>query len=289
MKASHTLMAILAGGFGVLARPVAAGDTIETWDEGAVDFELYTGAGGLGLGRNETSIFADVVLGYGILDRLAGYLRGSGAATEQLGDGSGEAGVGVFGTPIDSNHFDLDLIADFGFGSDGLAITPALEINLDAEPDLAFWGVYLRGQQSFVGREDPAVEPAADAQLEAREPERMIAPVTTVTLGLYWTAARAHQLVVEADGSIFNNPAEGQDAVDFGGVSAGYNVAIHESVELIHHLFIDVPVRTGERLAACLGIGLIATILPGDTPARGATTPMASGRSKRLSSLRAAR
>ena len=287
MKACHKLMGVLTTALWLVALPATASDTIETWDEGAVDFELYTGAEGMGLGHSERSIFADTTLGYGIVNRLSGYLRGTGEASEQLAEGTGEAGVGLFGTAIDSDHFDLDLILDFGFGADGPAITPAVEINVDAEPDLAFWGGYLRAEESFAGRVEPASAPAPGAP-EA-EPDQVLAPVTTATLGWYWTAGADHQLLLEADGSVYHHPAQDEAPVDFGGFAAGYNVAVHESIELINQVFFDVPVRDADPFSVGVSIGFIATIMPTGLPSRDPTAPMASGRSKRLSSFRPGR
>ncbi|MBW2457199.1 MAG: hypothetical protein JRI68_21985 [Deltaproteobacteria bacterium] len=267
-----------------------AADTIETFDEGAADFELYSGMEGLGLGPNERSIFADTMLAFGIVDRFSGYLRGAGAANEQLANGSGEVGAGVFGTPLDSDHVDLDLIVDFCLGSDGPAITPAVELNLDAAPDLAFWGAYLRAEERFAGRREvPAAEAPAGAPEAVAEPNHELAPETSTTLGLYLTVAADHQLLVEADAVVINNPAEDDDTVDFGGIATGYNVVVHDSVELINQLFLDVPVRAADELAFGVAIGLIATIGPRGMPPKNPMAPAAKARPKRLSSFRPGR
>ncbi len=283
--------AAVAATLGVLASGTArATDTIETFDEGAMDLELYGGVEGLGLARDDPRLFGDTTLGYGIVDRLSGYLRGAGSTNDQLAEESGELGTGLFGTPLDSDHVDLDLIIDLSVDSAGPAVTPGVEINLDAAPDQAFWGAYLRAEERFAGREEATGSaPPGAAVEEAAEPEPELAPVTAATLGLYLTMADDHQLLVEANGLLRNNPAEDEHALDLGGVALGYNVALHESFELINQLCLDVPVREDESFAAGLVIGFIATIDPGGMAPGDATTPSAKARPRRLSSFRPGR
>ncbi len=285
MSNAATGGAVLTLGLCLLGRTAAASDTTETFDQGAVDFELSAGSEGLGTDRGGSTIFTETLLGYGIVDRVSTYLRGAGAVNNQFADGTGEVGLGVWSTPVDSDHLDIDLLLDLGWSHDGPAITPGVEINLDAEPNLALWGAYLKAEESLANRSQSPLEAARCAPEDGADPSTEIVPVTQATVGLYWTVAEHHQLLLEADGSVLNNPAEDEAAVDFGGLAAGYNVVIHRSIELVNQICFDVPVRDGDPFSVGVSVGFITSILPTGPPPRDPTAPMASGSSRGWSSF----
>ncbi|MBW2524604.1 MAG: hypothetical protein JRI23_10530 [Deltaproteobacteria bacterium] len=240
-----------------------AADTTETFDEGAADIEVYTGVDGLGLGQGAATFAGETVLGYGIVKRISAYARAAASANDLLEDGDGEAALGLFGTPVETDHFDIDLGVDVGWNPGSALITPGVELNLDAEPDLALAGVYLRGEEALVTRKEAAAEPPDGSppggEAETGTDETVLAPTTVLTLGTYWTMAEGHQLLLEADAGVAHRPAEDEETFDFGGVALGYNFEVHESVELISQVFLDVPIRDGEQVSTGVSIGLIGT------------------------------
>ncbi|RLB45030.1 MAG: hypothetical protein DRI90_28890 [Deltaproteobacteria bacterium] len=187
----------------------------------------------------------------------------------------------MWSTPVDSDHLDIDLLLDLGWSPDGPAATPGVEINLDTEPDLALWGAYLKAEESLTSRGLSPAEAARCTPEQAAEQSAEFAPTTQATVGLYWTVAKHHQLLLEADGSVLNNPAEDEAAVDFGGLAAGYNVVVHRSIELVNQLCFDVPVRDGDPFSVGVSIGFITTIIPTGPPTPAPTAAMASGSSER--------
>ena len=257
----------------IFAGQARAADTVETFDAGAADFELYAGADGLGLPPGERRVFGEVLLGFGVIDRVSLYLRGVGAADEQLGAPNGEIGAGLFGTPLDGDHVDVDVLLDFGWGAEALVATPGFELNLDGDPDQASFGTYLRGEEALTSRivePDDAVagdttNAGPDAAAERRSHE--LAAETTLTLGTYCTVVDGHQILVEADGTILNRePASDEHLFDFGGVALGYNVTVHEAIELVNQVFIGIPTYEGDVVSAGLSVGLIATVPTGAAP-----------------------
>ncbi|RJO65025.1 MAG: hypothetical protein C4523_17130 [Myxococcales bacterium] len=258
-----------------------AADTTETFDPGASDFEFYLNFDGLGKDKYEKEISAEALAGFGIMDRFSAYLAFAGASNEYFGDGAGSASLGLFGTPLDTDHLDLDLFLDASFGASDFAFTPALELNLDVAPDLAVAGFYLRAAEVFAGRDEtpePDAAPLVCEQVEnpqggpptliceageTEEPERelALAPATELTFGAYWTVADGHQLLVEYDMAAANNPAEDEDVWSIGGVALGYNVAIHDSVEMANQLFFDIP-QADETFGVGVGVGFIFSLPP---------------------------
>jgi hypothetical protein len=227
---------------------VSAADTIETFEVGATDVEFYTGADGLGLPSDERAAFGDMMLGYGLVERLSAYfgttLEGSGAFT----DGCSTHYLGLFGTPLDTNHLDLDLQFDLASGGpeQRLEIRPALELNFDADPEIRTWGMYLRTPLPVYGRKFQTGREHATFHLEA-------------TLGAHVHVAEGNQLLVEYDMAFNPDPQEAERRTDVGGAAFGYNVVVSDEIELINQVFVDIP-QAGDRVSVSLMTGLIATL-----------------------------
>lgn len=216
------------------AAPARASDTVETWDVGATDVDFYVGHDGVA--------FGDIMLGYGVAPRLSAYLGTT------LSDGETAIYLGVFGTPIDTDHFDLDLFLGMTNGGPGLSqfeLAPAIELNLDLDPDMRSWGAYLRAHLPVHGR--PTTD--ATAATMAADATYHVAP----TVGVYRSLGERHQLLLEY--SVDFHP----DAVEVGGLAFGYNVAITDGLELINEIYVDIP-QAGERVAFGATTGFIATI-----------------------------
>lgn len=251
------LIGIASSLFAVVGvRPAFAADTIETWDVGATDLDFYLGVDGIGRPKHERETFADMMLGYGLIKRLSAYFGTTLQCNEYLGDGSGTIYMGMFGTLAETNHFDLDLFLDVRLGGDAfseLQVTPQVELNFDLDPQMRSWGVYLRAGIPIYGQKILASTNSGDLKYRTN-----IGFATT--LGTYWTVSQGHQILLEYDMGIHPKPnTNSETETEIGGVALGYNVRVHDSIELINQIHIDIP-QEGEPVAAGIMIGMIATM-----------------------------
>lgn len=233
-----------------------AADTVETWDVGATDVESYIGMDGLGRHKEARSYYGDMMLGYGLVDRFSAYLGTSLAAVGGLASGFSTQYFGIFGTPLDSDHLDVDLFFDMSSGGpeQRLEVRPALELNVDADPEMQTWGVYLRAPLPVYGQKFKTGAAHTSFHLES-------------TLGAYAHLATSHQFLVEYVMEYHPDPAQGERRTTIGGVSVGYNVVLSDSIELINEVFLDIP-QGDEKTAGALMTGFIATL-----PSPGSKTP----------------
>jgi len=228
---------------GSIAPPAYAIDTTETWDPGAWDLEAY--------GRLERSFDADrvvgldAVVGYGIVTRLSTYAAGTVEYSE--GGWTPIGGIGLFGTPLDTDHVDMDLFLGVEFASRERALVPAFELNLDAAPDLDTWGVFLRGD---AGVHDHWLVQDLDRPADD-EPFGF-----GFGSGAYVTLGHGHQLLAELD------TAWGPETeLSLDGVAVGYNVQLVAELELITAVSLGDPVQRGFGSPALL-VGVIGTVAP---------------------------
>ncbi len=232
--------------------PVLAADTTEPFDVGATDVEIYAGVDGVGPKDGERAIFGDLLLGFGLTPALSAYVGTTLSANEMFADGNADIYLGLYGTPLDSEHFDLDLFLDFAAGGDGFdefALTPSTEINFDLDPDMGTWGLYLRAGVPIYG------QPKGSAPAEhERAFDIEINPGTYVTLG------ELHQILVEYDMAFHPRTRDGH-ATDIGGVAVGYNVVLgpESPVELINQVYVDIP-GEGETTSVGVSTGIIVTL-----------------------------
>jgi len=260
------------------ASSTEAADTTETFDPGVSDFEFYMGYDGIGLEKYEGTLYAEALLGIGFMDRFSGYLAVAGESNEIFSNGGGGVSLGIFGTALDTDHVDMDLFLDASFSTDSFGLTPALEINFDLQPDLAVWGLYIRIEENLSGRDE--TEEPEDAPLSCKEQvspqggksivctplatddpkaSYAFAPSTGLTFGTYYTVSDGHQLLLEFDMSLANNPADDEDTLEVGGLALGYNVVLSDSIEMANQLFFDLP-QNGEDFSIGIGTGLIVTL-----------------------------
>jgi hypothetical protein len=222
----------------VIAAEARGADTWEGWDPGPTNTEVYVGYSGLGLPLGEQGPGVEYLQGFGLGHSLSTFL----SATMQVA-GATRAGfaAGFFGTPVDTDHVDLDLILVLGQEwrrLDDFSAGAAFELNLDLAPDLSLWGGYLRGCVHMTGGRTVVLE---------------------TILGTYLTLAGMHQLLLEADVSFLLSAAEMADAVEVGGIALGYNVLVHEAIELVTQVFLDIP-QPGESVSSGVMVGLIWTL-----------------------------
>lgn len=243
-----------------LAREARAADTIETWDAGGANVEVYMLMDGFGHGARSQALGADLLAGWGLSDRLSVYLSTSLSADGYPTAGAAELALGVFGTPIDTDHFDVDLLLDICAAGGGLGefcLAPGLELNYDAAPGGTAWGLYARAGLLLTGREaDAGADPAA------ARPERIVD--AHATLGAYLTLDQRRQLLLEFDMTFHDRPAAGMAPAEVGGVALGYNALLTGALELISQVRLDLP-QSGERTSLGGMVGFIAT-LPGGSP-----------------------
>lgn len=232
-----------------------AADTIETWSVGEPALEIYVGFDGIGLGRYEKTISSDLYLNYGFTERFSGYAGASFFSNEYFKNPGGCGAIGIFGTPVDTDHFDLDLGVDVTFGKEGFSLTPNLELNFDLVPDGGKWGVYFRLEELITGLTGSKVK-AVDAVAGEAGSSFQIIPETVLTAGTYWTVKDGHQLLLEYDIGFANKPAAGEKVMEVGGLALGYNVMLTDALELISQVYFDIP-QAGEDFAFGLNVGLI--------------------------------
>lgn len=244
------------------ASPSFALDTTEPYELGASDFEFYLGAEGLGLRKYETALHADFFAAYGLTKRLSGYFGVDIQANEHLGAGEAALGFGIFGTPLDTEHVDLDLLLDASIAGAGLtsfALTPGFELNFDLQPDLALWGVYLRSGFALSARDESVSDDAATPTVN--EEKRKYTPTLDIrtALGTYWTVKAGHQLFLQTDATVHLNKDRALRRFELGNLALGYNVEIHEAIELINQISLDIP-QGKERASAGFMSGIIVTM-----------------------------
>jgi hypothetical protein len=229
--------------------PARAADTVETWDVGATDVDFYLGFDGIGPDEDARSMYGDIMLGYGLVHGLSAYIGATLSANDHFADGNADVYLGVFGTPVETDHFDLDLFLDVGAGGDGFddfAVTPSTEINFDLDPDLGSWGLYLRMGVPVYGEPD-----------EDDPGEHVRAFDVELNPGTYFTLGRGHQLLLEYDMSF--HPRHEAHTTHVGGVALGYNVVLAEPIELINQIYVDIP-QGDETAAVGLFTGIIVTM-----------------------------
>jgi len=222
-----------------------AADTIETFDPGPTDLEFYVGLDGVGPKHQDRTVSTEVVAGFGIIDRLSLYVGAALEADHRFSGGAAGLNVGLFGTPIDTRHIDLDVVLDVGAAGPGfeqLCLTPMAELNVDLDPDMGSWGVYLR----------------AGAAIEGSSEEGSSLPPSFAVLlnpGTYLTVAGRHQILLEYDMALLPQTGE----VEVGGIALGWNVVLAEPIELVTQLALDIP-QADERAAIGASVGFVATL-----------------------------
>jgi hypothetical protein len=128
-------------------------------------------------------------------------------------------------------------------------VGPGFELNLDADPDMLSWGGYLRGSLDLSNRRaDPDGGGGG------------LAWGLDATLGAYWMVREGHQLLLELDAAVALNPAAGERTMELGGLALGYNVGVHEAIELVTQVWFDLPQTPDEPFAAAVTAGFIATL-----------------------------
>ena len=235
----------------ILTRPADAADTLETWNTGAGNFELYSAVDGVGETVADQAVAGAMVMGWGVANRFSAYLATVMSADGYLTGAETQINLGAFGTPVDTDHFDIDLLLDMrveGSGMNEAVIMPAVELNLDRAPDLAAYGLYFRGSAEIAGRET-----------ELGQPERHVD--LGLTLGTYFSLSQRHQLLLQYDATVHDNPGPETRKFEHGAVALGYNALLGDNLELITETKVGIVQGDGQGAVGFM-VGFIAT-LPG--------------------------
>jgi hypothetical protein len=233
----------------ILAPGTHAADTLEVWDAGSGNFEMYSGFGGLGAATADQSIGSSMLLGWGVARRFSAYVGTALAADGNFDQTETELNLGAFGTVLDSDHLDLDVGLDmvaYGPGMTDMAVVPAFELNLDRAPDLAAFGSYLRGAARIAGRD-----------IGGREIRRHVD--FNLTFGSYLTVSPTRQLVLEYDLTFHDHPEPGTPDIEKGCLALGYNVLLSDRLELISEARLDIP-QGDETTDLGLMLGVITAL-----------------------------
>lgn len=226
-----------------------AADTTEPFDKGAVDAELY-----LGVADPDTAagqLATDLVFGYGLTKRLSLTVAVTfeQALREQTRNSHVHLG-GLFNL-FDTTHVDLDLQFCSHVGGaafDSWQVVPGFELNIDSDDQRGGVGLYLRAGVAF-GSHPEATEGVHRVLFSWELP---------LTTGAYWTVARGHQLLLEADMGLMPQ-SDAPRRFNLGGVAVGYNLELTSWLELINQLHVDVP-QADEAVGYAATTGVIMTL-----------------------------
>ncbi len=201
-----------------------AADTVETWDVGATDVDFYMGAESFGLPREDGTVFGDMMLGYGLIDRFSAYIGTTLQSDRTLGQSDPQHYFGLFGTPLATAHVDFDLFLNFSSSGSEATITPSFELNLDAEPDMSSFGFYLRAGVVFHNQ---------PAGMRAAESQAAVGTSVEINPGVYWSLTDRSQLLLEFSTGFLPTPVSDEDKWEVGHLHLGYNHTLVEEIELI--------------------------------------------------------
>lgn len=213
---------------------VYGADTVETWDTGATDIELYYDLSKFDGKNSLSNSSSNFLIGYGLIDNLSGYLSHSISSFYTETSVSNTLNFGIFGTPVKKGSFQMDLFLDFE--SSG-TLTPAFELNYNLNPDMSGRGFYLRGY----------------IPVNSANEYKFINSI----LGFYCTFSAAHQFLLEINVD-YNDKLE-EDKFNANTISLGYNIGLVENFELITQLTLNVP-KDDESPSGGFMIGFVSTI-----------------------------
>jgi hypothetical protein len=268
LKSANWLIALLFLGL-FSARPVFAIDTIENFDRGLSDYEFYLFANDLNQSGETAAIGAQMTLGLGIADHISGTMTLSGQANRFLADGELSAALGLFGTPLDTNHVDIDLILETSIGPDNLSFLPAIELNFDLLPDTELWGMWLLFSVEISGHRSELPNSATPENPDENTVDYEFHIQTNILIATYVTIEESHQLLLGLDMVIEHSRDARERLFSIGSLYLGYNVALNDAFELITEFSLNIP-QEGESMSYGAAIGFIAT-MPGTEALEGSS------------------
>ncbi len=236
----------------LLSKGAHAADTTEPFDPGLSDLEVYFHVGPAPSGATGLETISDLVVGYGVNERVS---CAFGTSLENVARArTGSVAAGMFANLMDTAHVDLDVYGGAWLPLDGsrtVETVGGVEINLDLAPDLEVAGLYARLEWPMLLQARGAGEPPA-----VSSPPRM-----DYLVGAYVTLEERHQLLLELPAGLSLEHGIMQPVLP-GEVAIGYNVALGPSVELISQVTLDWRARTDQSSSIVTGLmlGTIVTL-----------------------------
>jgi hypothetical protein len=244
--------------------PAAALDTIECFDLGATDVEIYAGAAELGRGGGQVA--QEFVLGLGLTETLSAYAGVPVSADQHLASAAAELHFGIFGTLLTRDHWSLDLLFDACVAGDGwseLILAPGLEINYDRiDPAGANgWGLFLQGQvaahpELHTGHGGAGGATGVGGAGSAGD--ALLALHSDLALGIRYRISDTHEWLLQVDGAV---PLRSnlEDEATLGALTCGYNFQLAATIELITEWSLQLP-QGGEKATFGFLLGFIASL-----------------------------
>lgn len=251
MRMHTTNCCCLLGLLVCLASHVRAADTVEIWAAGEGNMEIYSFYDGMRNAPADQAVGGELVMGWGVAERVSVMLATALSANGTLTGGETGFDIAVFGTALDTDHMDVDLIWGLGAAGEGMseiALTPGFELNLDREPGLESWGVYLRGGAEIYGLEAETDGGPDHSHLDL-----------VFTVGSYYTLGADSQLLLEYDATLPDRDIPHAPDYNHGALALGYNRMVNDCCELVTQLHLNLP---DAEIDASLGVmaGFIAAI-----------------------------
>jgi hypothetical protein len=254
----------------VLSSKGWSADTTEQFDKGLSDAEMHTSYWGIGNAESERGVGAEFVLGAGVTDWLSVNLATCAQANDSFAEGTGSTSFGIFTTPVDTEHFDLDYafgvsLCNLASGKPGPADHMAgefslefyIELNLDSSDDMDGYGFYLGITEVRTGIDESEID------MNGEEIRKFIdASFTELVGGVYITVAEGQQLFLAYDWFYNHGDVDYDHATGIGGVALGYNFCITDNVEIISEIYYDLPQDDDEDPGTAITIGFISTLPP---------------------------
>ncbi|MBQ9394746.1 MAG: hypothetical protein IJU23_04415 [Proteobacteria bacterium] len=215
-----------------------AGDTTEPLDPGTIELapsftidNLHDGKPNIG---SEFAIAVGAFEGFTVTG-IVGF-----SSSDGLAGGTISGGVNATYGAVDTDHFDFDVMLDFGY-DDGYYVTPSFEFNYDLEPDLALWGLYLRAGLPITGGYDE--EKLANLGEDGDTADAAVADVgLELTLGTYVTFGEIFQVLIEGGFTVENLAGKlGDTGIVDPFISIGFNTQVNDNFELITEFKANLP------------------------------------------------
>ncbi len=234
-----------------------AGDTNEAPDKDTFELDPLLTLDNLHDGKPCFS--SELYAAFGIMDGFS-IGAGIGFGTEEgMAGGSVAFNINTLYTPVDTDHFDMDIMLNFDYDlSEGYYLTPSFEFNFDSDDDQSFIGGYaVVGLPIHGGINEEELE---DQILSGEPDEDKLATSDvdlSIDLGMYFTVTDDVQLFIQG-GFTVENLAEncGDREIVPNPLSIGVNAGITDNFELITELGFYVPaIDSGDKTAAYLSVG----------------------------------
>jgi hypothetical protein len=237
----HVSVCILFLLIGLTSSSVFAVDTIEPFSIGLSDVEMYAGFESQGIDASENTFSTSTGIGAGLSDRWSFFLGFSGDTTGALDNGQTIFDMTLFWNLFSQSNWALDLGTTISHAEGNGAFAPFFELNWDASPNQASWGLFAHGGPTGTG---------ATGKVDW---------TFGLAAGGYITMMDGHQLLAEwAPEYDLGNDSSTQ-AWNNGSLRMGYNFVISDEVEIISEVGYILPYHLNDG-AITSTIGFVASL-----------------------------